>query len=88
MSYYQPKLDDVVPNFELDLHGHTMASAKVLLEDLFEKREHDVVRIIVVKGLHSELGPVLPAFVSNYLSRQRIRFTPYLDRGVFDVFFS
>lgn len=65
--------------YEIDLHGISMSEAKMVLDEVFEYL-HDLgqtgeVRIIVGVGKGSEMGPVLPAFVQNYLNGKGYRST-------------
>jgi len=62
-----------IPDCILDLHGRTIPEAEILLDDLFSKK-HSHVRIITGKGMHSKNGPVLQAFVKEYLQIRNIRF--------------
>lgn len=58
--------------YEIDLHGLSMTEAKMVLDEVFEylaeNSEYTELVIIVGVGKGSETGPVLPAFVSNYLT--------------------
>jgi DNA-nicking Smr family endonuclease len=88
MGYYQ-KSENHHPDIELDLHGHTTLEARVLLDDLFEDMDWNCARIVVGKGTRSEFGPVMPAFVENYLNDQRVSFSYASSReggrGALDV---
>ncbi len=58
------------PETELDLHGYTAIGAQVKTKSFITGCKHQgffTVRIIVGKGLHSELGPVLPDVVEDVL---------------------
>jgi len=63
-----------VPEYILDLHGHTTQEAKVLLEELLEAGEYSHIRVITGKGAHRETGPVMKTFVENYLKQRDTRF--------------
>ncbi len=79
------------PQAEIDLHGYTMQESKEVLDALLRDRAYKVVRIIVGRGNNSEHGPVLPAFVRNYLTSHRIRFNQSKiqdgGEGALEVFF-
>lgn len=56
---------------ELDLHGHTVAEATVLVDELLDEAHEELwrrVRIIVGKGTRSANGPVLPQAIKEHLS--------------------
>ncbi len=61
------------PDHILDLHGRTIPEVEILLDDIFSKN-YSHVRIITGKGMHSKNGPVLQAFVKEYLQLRNIRF--------------
>ena len=61
------------PQEIIDLHGHTTAEAKIVLDDLI-RSNHNYVRIIVGKGNHSENGPVLRDFVKKYFLSKNVHF--------------
>ena len=62
-----------IPEYILDLHGHTTREAKELLDELLEE-EYKHVRIITGKGQFRETGPVMRNFVEQYLKQRNIRF--------------
>lgn len=57
--------------YEIDLHGISMTEAKMVLDEvfeyLFENPEITELHIVVGVGNGSESGPVLPAYVGNYV---------------------
>lgn len=59
---------------EIDLHGHTTAESKEILDTLLKEKKYSIVRIIVGKGNHSVCGAVLPDFVRSYLHSHGIRY--------------
>ena len=59
---------------EIDLHGHTTAESKEILDALLKEKKYSIVRIIVGKGTHSVGGAVLPNFVRSYLHSHGIRY--------------
>ena len=61
------------PDAILDLHGHTRDEAFEALEELRSEGKPLHVRIITGRGMHSANGPVLRAFVAEYLSERNIR---------------
>lgn len=65
--------------YEIDLHGLTMSDAKMVLDEVFEYVQSDKeiteVRIVVGVGNGSETGPVLPAYVGNYLKDKEYGYT-------------
>ncbi len=59
---------------ELDLHGYTAIGAQVKARSFIHSRKHQgffTIRIIVGKGLHSDLGPVLPDVVEQVLQEMK-----------------
>ncbi|MCP3875295.1 MAG: Smr/MutS family protein [Desulfobacteraceae bacterium] len=55
---------------ELDLHGYNAIGAQVKARSFIQSCKHQgyfTLRIIVGKGLHSDLGPVLPDVVEDVL---------------------
>jgi DNA-nicking Smr family endonuclease len=60
--------------YELDLHGKTGAEAKMLVDELIDSRVYRHIRVIVGKGTHSQMGPVLPYVVKNHLYGRGIRY--------------
>ncbi len=59
---------------ELDLHGYTSIGAQVKTRSFIissRERGYFTVRIIVGKGLHSDLGPVLPDVVEDVLKEMK-----------------
>ncbi len=59
------------PEKELDLHGFTALGAKVRARSFIgscKQQGYFTVRIIVGKGLHSDLGPVLPDAIEDLLT--------------------
>lgn len=73
--------------YEIDLHGLSMTDAKMVLDEVFEyileNPEIIELNIVVGVGTGSESGPVLPAFVSNYLTAKGYKSTT--TRGVLHV---
>jgi DNA-nicking Smr family endonuclease len=63
-----------IPDTIIDLHGYTIAEAKVLLDDLLSESKYRHIRIITGKGLHGTNGAVLRTYVKDYLNRKGIRF--------------
>ena len=63
-----------IPEYILDLHGHTTREAKEVLDELFEDIEYRHIRIITGKALFRETGPVLRTYVENYLRNKAIKF--------------
>jgi len=58
------------PEAELDLHGFTALGAEVKAKSFISTCKHQgyfSLRIIVGKGLHSDLGPVLPHVIEAVL---------------------
>ncbi len=58
------------PEAELDLHGFTALGAEVKAKSFISTCKHQgyfSLRIIVGKGLHSDLGPVLPDVIEDLL---------------------
>ncbi len=60
--------------YEIDLHGLSMPEAKIVLDEVFEylfdHPEITEVRFVVGVGNRSQTGPVLPAYVQNYLKEK------------------
>jgi DNA-nicking Smr family endonuclease len=59
---------------ELDLHGYTAIGAQVKTRSFIHSHKHQgffTIRIIVGKGLHSDLGPVLPDVVEEVLQEMK-----------------
>lgn len=59
------------PEIELDLHGYTALGAEVKAKSFLitcKQQGYFTVRIIVGKGLHSDLGPVLPDVIEDLLN--------------------
>lgn len=63
-----------IPDETIDLHGYTTDEARIALDNLFKNNTSSHVRIIVGKGIHSEMHPVLRNFVKRYLAMRNIRF--------------
>ncbi|MBU2628970.1 MAG: Smr/MutS family protein, partial [Proteobacteria bacterium] len=62
------------PEVELDLHGYTTIGAQVKARSFIRTAKHQgffTIRIIVGKGLHSDLGPVLPDVVEDVLREMK-----------------
>ncbi|WP_022667465.1 Smr/MutS family protein [Desulfospira joergensenii] len=62
------------PEKELDLHGYTALGAQVRARSFILSCKHRgffTLRIIVGKGLHSDLGPVLPDVVEDLLKEMK-----------------
>jgi DNA-nicking Smr family endonuclease len=62
------------PEAELDLHGYKAIEARIRAESFVytcKMQGFFTVRIIVGKGQHSELGPVLPDVVEDVLNEMR-----------------
>jgi len=60
------------PEKDLDLHGFTALGAQLKARSFLttcKLQGYFTVRIIVGKGLHSDLGPVLPDTIEDLLSR-------------------
>ena len=58
------------PEIELDLHGFTALGAQVKARSFIlscKQQGYFTLRLIVGKGLHSDLGPVLPDVVEDLL---------------------
>lgn len=58
------------PEAELDLHGFTALGAEVKAKSFISTCKHQgffSLRIIVGKGLHSDIGPVLPDVIEDLL---------------------
>ena len=70
--------------YEIDLHGLTMAEAKIVLDEVFEYIQGDDeitdLHIVVGVGNGSVTGPILPAYVGNYLTEKG--FVSELKNGV------
>jgi len=59
---------------ELDLHGYNAIGAQVKTRSFIHSRKRQglfTIRIIVGKGLHSDLGPVLPDVVEAVLQEMK-----------------
>jgi len=59
---------------QLDLHGYTAVGAQVKAESFIRNCKHQgffTLRIIVGKGLHSDLGPVLPDVVEGVVKQMK-----------------
>lgn len=60
--------------YEIDLHGLSMNDCKMILDEVFEYLGENLhiieLRIVVGAGNNSEIGPVLPAYVGNYLKNK------------------
>ncbi|MCD4719042.1 MAG: Smr/MutS family protein [Desulfobacula sp.] len=59
---------------ELDLHGYNAIGAQIKVRSFIHSRKHQgffTIRIIVGKGLHSDLGPVLPDVVEQVLQEMK-----------------
>ena len=59
---------------ELDLHGYNAIGAQVKTRSFIHSHKHQgffTIRIIVGKGLHSDLGPVLPDVVEQELQEMK-----------------
>lgn len=73
--------------YEIDLHGISMSEAKMVLDEVFEylSENPDIkeLNIVVGVGNGSESGPVLPAFVTNYLTAKGYKSTT--KQGVLHV---
>lgn len=69
MNKYLQQPDEII-----DLHGHTIAETESLLRDIFARKGHSHVRIIVGRGTHSKNGPVLREFVKDQCISRNIRF--------------
>lgn len=64
------------PETDLDLHGFTALGAELKARSFLISCKHQgyfTVRIIVGKGLHSELGPVLPDMIEDLLAKLKAR---------------
>jgi len=79
------------PEYVLDLHGRTVREAEHALKGLLEKN-FSHVRVIVGKGLHSKVGPILRDAVKEFFRTQGIRFTQSKisdgGEGALEVFFT
>ena len=79
-----------IPGLILDLHGYTVAEARVALNQLVVSGAYSHVRIITGKGAHRVTGPVLQTFVKKYLDARTIRWKPSKiadgGDGAFEVF--
>jgi DNA-nicking Smr family endonuclease len=75
---------------EIDLHGYTMVEAGSILDEVVAEAAYKHIRIITGKGTNSHNGPVLPAFVKNYLTARNIRYNQSKIRdggeGALEVF--
>ncbi|MES2623617.1 MAG: Smr/MutS family protein [Patescibacteria group bacterium] len=67
-------MNEDISVYEIDLHGLNMFDAKMVLDEVFEyiatERLIRTLHIVVGIGKGSEHGPVLPAFVGNYLKEK------------------
>jgi DNA-nicking Smr family endonuclease len=64
------------PEKDLDLHGFTALGAEHKASSFLSTCKYQgyfTVRIIVGKGLHSELGPVLPDMIEDLLQKLKAR---------------
>jgi DNA-nicking Smr family endonuclease len=64
------------PENDLDLHGFTALGAELKARSFLiscQQQGYFTVRIIVGKGLHSELGPVLPDMIEDLLAKLKVR---------------
>jgi len=64
------------PEKDLDLHGFTALGAELKAGSFLiscQQQGYFTVRIIVGRGLHSELGPVLPDMVEDLLATLKAR---------------
>ncbi|MCA1793347.1 MAG: Smr/MutS family protein [Desulfobacteraceae bacterium] len=64
------------PEKDLDLHGYTVLAAEQKAGSFLTACKYQgyfTVRIIVGKGLHSELGPVLPDMIEDLLQKLKAR---------------
>jgi DNA-nicking Smr family endonuclease len=65
--------------YDIDLHGISMHEAKMVLDEVFEYIRHEShiteLHIVVGQGKGSESGPVLPAFVGNYVKEKGLSFS-------------
>ncbi len=64
------------PETDLDLHGFTALGAELKARSFLISCKHQgyfTVRIIVGKGLHSDLGPVLPDMIEDLLAKLKTR---------------
>jgi DNA-nicking Smr family endonuclease len=64
-----------IPEFILDLHGHTTTKTRQILDDLVGRAEYHHVRIITGKATFRETGPVLRNFVEKYFKDKDIKFS-------------
>lgn len=73
--------------YEIDLHGLSMNESKMVLDEVFEYiqiRNHILkLHIVVGQGKGSTGGPILPAYVGNYIRDRGLNFT--LENGVLMV---
>lgn len=81
--------DEAIQNhiYEIDLHGINMTEAKMVLDEVFEyiQQESHIteLHVVVGQGKGSESGPVLPAFVGNYIKDKGLKMN--LENGVLYV---
>lgn len=64
------------PENDLDLHGFTALGAELKARSFLiscQQQGYFTVRIIVGRGLHSELGPVLPDMIEDLLAKLKAR---------------
>ncbi len=64
------------PENDLDLHGFTALGAELKARSFLiscRQQGYFTVRIIVGRGLHSELGPVLPDMIEDLLAKLKAR---------------
>ncbi len=64
------------PEKDLDLHGFTALGAQLKARSFLITCKHQgyfTVRIIVGKGLHSDLGPVLPDTIEDLLAQLKVQ---------------
>ncbi len=62
------------PEIIIDLHGKTIAEAKVLLDTIIAEKKYSHIRMITGKCSYREHGPILQPFVKNYLEEKNIKF--------------
>jgi DNA-nicking Smr family endonuclease len=63
-----------VPDYIVDLHGHTTREAGEVLDSAIKSGEHKHIRVITGKGTFRETGPVMRNFVKRYLQENNIKF--------------
>ncbi len=64
------------PEKDLDLHGFTALGAELKAGSFLiscQQQGYFTVRIVVGRGLHSELGPVLPDMIEDLLAKLKAR---------------